>query len=194
MSEFVLNRQSWISDLGHGELQGMLERISAADEDALYEGFLEHCRGLEGVELREVSVTGPQTLGSSASMLVPGSRIFVKIRPSASETVWKSLEVAVLAVLLQTLQSTHLGLPHLVAASAPVIVRWLRNVSLLSADERNVVTAVLRAKKKTGAANPTDTQVAEHLSSQTIDYRDVISQLEKKGILEQSDGGWRVTL
>ena len=60
----------------------MLERISAADEDALYEGILEHCRGLEGVELREVSVTGPQTSAVLHRCWCPGAEYSSKIRPS----------------------------------------------------------------------------------------------------------------
>lgn len=191
MNEIVLNRQSWLSDLGQGKLQNVAEQISAADEDALYDGFVEHCKSLEGVELSAMTAADRPVLGSSAPMLVPGTRLFLKIKPSISETLSKALE---LALLLLMIRPAHLGLHEVAGAGAAMIVQWLRSASMLSVEEQDVVSAVLRAQKKTGKAYPAATEVAAELKANNLNHVDVMTRLEKRGVLSQASGGWHVTL
>ena len=181
-TEFQIGQSTWESDLDLGLSPQDLRYLPSPDRDAIFNGIVEDLQRKNFVvEKRTDSV-----IGSSAPLLVPHTRIFVKGNELGKEWLMKVTKIVSLYAIVGNIDpfSSFAGL------TIDLVLAMIAKISLLNDNEVLVINTVLDIKKRGGL--PTLKEINGRLKKKDIKANQVVATLEKKGVLQKDRQMWMV--
>jgi hypothetical protein len=182
MAEFQIGQNTWESDLELSLLPQDLEYLPSPDRDAIFNGIVEELERKNFIIERH----SDSVIGSSAPLLVPNTRIFVKGNELIREWLIKTTKIISLYVIVGNMDpfSSFAGL------TIDLVIDIFEKISLLSDDEVLVINTILNIRKK--GLQPTLKKISGMLKKKDVNVNSVMATLEKKGVIKNNNQRWIV--
>lgn len=181
-AEFQIGQNTWEADLDLGLSPQDLEYLPSPDRDAIFNGIVKELQRKNfAIEKLPDSV-----IGSSAPLLVPNTRIFVRGNEIIKEWLMKITRIISLYAIVGNMDpfSSFAGL------TIDMVLAIIEKMSLLGDDEVLVVNTIFDIRKK--GHWPTLKEISSILKKKDIKVNRVVSALEKKGVLKKNKQIWMV--
>jgi hypothetical protein len=184
--EIKLDSENWVAQLDSDTAGWTADTLGDLDREAFFEGLVLWVADAEpeGVSVQHDDVES--ALGPDAPLLLPYTRIFVKVG-SAGEATIPSL-VGTLAMLLWSDADERGGF---IGISAQLVYQLAKRISRLDPTDAEVVRTVARLARENAGTPPPADFVAVVLRDRS-DIAGRLSALVEKGVLREDSGGYRV--
>jgi hypothetical protein len=186
--ELTIGRETWLKDLGLEFAEDELEPLAEPDKDALFLGVCEFLQRVGEVELIEERGIRREVVGASAPLLVPGTRMFVRLGESALDALKKVLRLGIIFALVGL---TDPG-AALAGLTANIAIDLLERISRLSETEYEIVRALLDLSAKERAELAKASNLASTLGLDVQEVEQHLSTLKGKNIVKQLGESWTV--
>lgn len=186
--ELTIGRETWLKDLGLEFAQDELEPLAEPDKDALFLGACELLQRVGEVELIEERGIRHEVVGASAPLLVPGTRMFVRLGESALDALKKALRLGIIFALVGL---TDPG-AALAGLTANIAIDLLDRISRLSETEYEIVRALLDLSAKERGELAKASHLASTLGLDVQEVEQHLSTLKGKNIVKQLGESWTV--
>lgn len=184
----TIGRNSWPEDLGLNISPEDIDSLPLTDREALFDGmreFFANAGGFEVIERREEFHTPP---GTSAPLLIPRTKVFIRVHDTLQGWFFDAVEAAVLFAVT----GNNYPLPVFVGLSIDFVKKIFEKMSKLDESEIRILKTILKLYATKKGKLPTTKAVAKELkeTSSTLEIR--LESLKSRGIIQYEKGGWRV--
>jgi hypothetical protein len=183
-----IGRSTWPKDLELDLPNADLQSIPAPDREAFFDGLLKFLSLRNDVEIVSDNQDSRLVKGTSAPLLIPKTRIFIRFGDSFHDWYKKLIRTAAMFTIVGNLSpyAAFVGL------SLDLAFAVFEKLSRLDEVDRNIVSTILELTKHKGGAKPSTAEVATVLKNLDCDLDARLSSLKSRGILREEEQDWLV--
>lgn len=183
-----IGRNTWPKDLELDIPFADLQLIPAPDREAFFDGMLEFLSHRKDVEIVRDDEDTRLVKGTSAPLLIPKTRIFIRFGGSFHDWYKKLIRTAAMFTIVGNLSpyAAFVGL------SLDLALAIFEKLSRLDEVDRNIVSVILELTKRNDGLPQSTVDIVKALPDPNCDPGARLSSLKSRGIIREEEQGWLV--